>query len=111
MIRADRALRGLLQLARDAERNCGAGRRWISWRPATSRSSSAPGASPGAREQRSSPPAWSGPLLAGAGVDVPLAVSSQTVTYFELGSATSAPPAVIDYDGDEPFALWIPPAG
>ena len=54
---------------------------------------------------------WSGPFLAGAGVDVPLAVSSQTVTYFELGSATSAPPAVIDYDGDEPFVLWDPAGG
>jgi sarcosine oxidase len=42
---------------------------------------------------------------------VPLAVSSQTVTYFELGSATSSPPAVIDYDGDEPFALWDPAGG
>ena len=33
------------------------------------------------------------------------------MTYFELGSATSAPPAVIDYDGDEPFVLWDPAGG
>jgi sarcosine oxidase len=54
---------------------------------------------------------WSGPLLARAGIDVPLAVSTQTVAYFELGSSSPAPPAVIDYDGDEPFALWDPAGG
>ena len=31
---------------------------------------------------------WSGGLLAGAGIDVPLAVTSQSVAYFELGPAT-----------------------
>jgi sarcosine oxidase len=54
---------------------------------------------------------WSGPLLARAGIEVPLAVSSQTVAHFELGSATSPPAALIDYDGDEPFALRDPARG
>jgi sarcosine oxidase len=49
---------------------------------------------------------WSGPLLARAGIEVRLAVSTQTVAYFGLDPSTSAPPAVIDYDGDEPLALW-----
>ncbi len=54
---------------------------------------------------------WSGPLLAAAGLEVPLAVSSQTVAYFGLDSGASPPPAVIDYEGDEPFALWDPARG
>jgi sarcosine oxidase len=112
VIRADRALRVLLQLARDAGAELRGGQAVdlleagdeqvvvqagsVTWRPRAAIVAAGP---------------WSGPLLAGAGVDVPLAVSSQTVTYFELGSATSAPPAVIDYDGDEPFALWDPAGG
>jgi sarcosine oxidase len=54
---------------------------------------------------------WSGPLLARAGIEVSLAVSSQTVAYFGLRSGAPVPPAVIDYDGDEPFALWDPVRG
>jgi sarcosine oxidase len=112
VIRADRALRGLLQLARDAGAELRGGQAVdlleagdeqvvvqagsVTWRPRAAIVAAGP---------------WSGPLLAAAGIDVPLAVSSQTVTYFELGSATSAPPAVIDYDGDEPFALWDPAGG
>jgi sarcosine oxidase len=112
VIRADRALRGLLQLARDAGAELRGGQAVdlleagdeqvvvragsVTWRPRAAIVAAGP---------------WSGPLLAAAGIDVPLAVSSQTVTYFELGSATSAPPAVIDYDGDEPFVLWDPAGG
>ena len=81
VIRADRALSGLLQLARDAGAElAGRGRRWISWRPATSRSSSATGRGrwrPRAAIVAAGP--WSGPLLAGAGIDVPLTVSRQSV--------------------------------
>jgi sarcosine oxidase len=54
---------------------------------------------------------WSGRLLAGVGIDVPLAVSRQTVAYFELPSDVPPPAAVIDYKGDEPYALWDPARG
>jgi len=55
---------------------------------------------------------WSGRLLAGVGIEVPLAVSRQTVAYFELARGAEAPPtAVIDYEGDEPYALWHPARG
>src|SRR4051795_13152488 len=54
---------------------------------------------------------WSGRLLGRAGIEVPLAVTSQTVAYLGLTSSTSAPPAVVNYDGDEPFALWDPVRG
>jgi sarcosine oxidase len=54
---------------------------------------------------------WSGRLLGRAGIEVPLAVTSQTVAYLGFTSSTSAPPAVVDYDGDEPFALWDPARG
>jgi sarcosine oxidase len=54
---------------------------------------------------------WSGPLLAGAGIEVPLAVTRQTVAYFELADGASPPRALIDYDGDEPYALRDPARG
>jgi len=54
---------------------------------------------------------WSGRLLAGVGIDVPLAVTSQTVAYFELARDAPPPAAVIDYAGDEPYALWDPTRG
>jgi sarcosine oxidase len=53
---------------------------------------------------------WSGKLLAGVGIDVPLAVTRQTVAYFDLGH-DAPPPAVIDYEGDEPYTLWDPARG
>ena len=107
VIRADRALAALLRLAREAGAELygehavdlveAAGGEVVvragpvAWRAQAAIVAAGP---------------WSGPLLARAGIEVPLAVSSQTVAYFELGSSTSAPPPVVDYDGDEPFALW-----
>ncbi len=106
---ADRALRGLLRLARGAGAELvgaqavdvlepgddhvvvRAGR--VAWRARAAIVASGP---------------WSGSLLARAGIEVRLAVTRQTVAHFELPSATGALPAVIDYDGDEPFALWDP---
>jgi sarcosine oxidase len=54
---------------------------------------------------------WSGRLLAGVGIDVPLAVTRQTVAYFELARDAPPPVAVIDYEGNEPYALWDPARG
>jgi sarcosine oxidase len=54
---------------------------------------------------------WNGRLLAGAGIDVPLAVSRQSVAYFELPREARELPALIDYDGEEPFALPDPGRG
>jgi sarcosine oxidase len=111
VIRADDALRSLLRLAREAGAELWPARAVdlleaggeevvvragpFTWRARAAIVAAGP---------------WSGPLLARAGIEVPLAVNSQTVAHFELGSATS-PPALIDYDDDEPFALWDPARG
>jgi sarcosine oxidase len=112
VIRADRALRGLLQLARDAGAELRGGQAVDLLEAGDEQVLVRAGSTSWlARAAIVAAGPWSGPLLAAAGIDVPLAVSSQTVTYFELGSATSAPPVVIDYDGDEPFVLWDPAGG
>jgi sarcosine oxidase len=112
VIRADDALRGLLRLAREAGAELwparavdlleSAGENVVvragpfTWRAQAAIVAAGP---------------WSGRLLARAGIEVPLEVTSQTVAHFGLGSATSPPAALIEYDGDEPFALWDPASG
>ena len=54
---------------------------------------------------------WSRALLAGVGIEVPLTVTRQTVAYFELSNPEARPAALIDYEGDEPYALWDPVRG
>jgi sarcosine oxidase len=54
---------------------------------------------------------WSRALLAGAGVEVDLEVSLQTVVYLDAPRTDGPPPAIIDYDGHEPYALWDPARG
>jgi sarcosine oxidase len=54
---------------------------------------------------------WSRKLLAGAGLEVPLSVSCQTVAYFGLESRARKPIALMDYEGEEPYALWDPDRG
>jgi sarcosine oxidase len=50
---------------------------------------------------------WSRALLRTAGIDVAMDVSVQSVAYFRCESADShLPAAVIDYEGDEPYACW-----
>jgi sarcosine oxidase len=112
VIRADRALRSLLRLAREAGAELRAAQavdlledsgdqvvvrtERVTWRARAAIVAAGP---------------WSGRLLANAGIEIPLTVSRQSVAYFDLSSATSTPPALIDYDGDEPFALWNPARG
>lgn len=52
---------------------------------------------------------WSRGLLAGAGIDVPLSVSRQSVAYFDVQG--SRPVALMEFDGEEPYALWDPGRG
>ena len=54
---------------------------------------------------------WGGRLLAGAGIDVPLSVSRQSVAYFRLTHPSARPTAIMEFDGDQPFALWDPEHG
>jgi sarcosine oxidase len=54
---------------------------------------------------------WSGDLLAGAGVEIDLEVSLQTVVYLDSPRTDPPPPAIIDYDDDAPYALWDPARG
>lgn len=54
---------------------------------------------------------WSRPLLAEAGIDLPVTVSLQSVAYLELAQPARSPAALIDFDGDEPYALWDPARG
>ncbi len=54
---------------------------------------------------------WARGLLAGAGIECPLEVSLQTVAYFELADRAAPPVALIDYEGDEPYACWDPARG
>jgi sarcosine oxidase len=51
---------------------------------------------------------WSPGLLAGTGIEPDLRITRQTVAYFSLADPRATPVAVIDYDGDEPYALWDP---
>jgi sarcosine oxidase len=54
---------------------------------------------------------WSRELLAGAGIEVSLSVSCQTVAYFGLEPRARRPIALMDYEGEEPYALWDPDRG
>jgi len=50
-------------------------------------------------------------LAASLRIEAPLAVTAQTVAYFDLDSPGARPPVVMDFDGDEPYALWEPGRG
>ncbi len=54
---------------------------------------------------------WSGALLAGAGIEVKLSVSLQSVAYFDLVDSAARPVALMEFEGDEPFACWDPERG
>jgi sarcosine oxidase len=54
---------------------------------------------------------WTRDLLARVGIELPLVVTRQTVAYFELENPEARPAALIDYEGDEPYALWDPVRG
>ena len=54
---------------------------------------------------------WSGDLLAAAGIDVQLSASVQSVAYFDLADPAAQPVALIEFDGEEPFACWDPGRG
>ncbi|MQA73418.1 MAG: FAD-dependent oxidoreductase [Solirubrobacterales bacterium] len=54
---------------------------------------------------------WSRELLGIAAIDVPLSASRQSVAYFDLQSPSARPPALMEFDGEEPFALWDPARG
>jgi sarcosine oxidase len=54
---------------------------------------------------------WTGRLLARAGIERPLSVSCQPVGYFGLRDPSARPIAVMEFDGDEPYALWDPEHG
>jgi monomeric sarcosine oxidase len=52
--------------------------------------------------------AWAKPLLAGAGIDLPVAVTRETVAYFRLADERAVP-SVIDYRDGETYALTAGP--
>lgn len=54
---------------------------------------------------------WSGDLLAAAGIDVQLSASVQSVAYFDLADPAVRPVALIEFEGEEPFACWDPGRG
>lgn len=54
---------------------------------------------------------WSRELLAQAGIDLPFEVSGQSVLYLSIRNRHNPPVAVMDFDGDEPFACWDPAHG
>jgi sarcosine oxidase len=54
---------------------------------------------------------WTSAIAARAGIGLSLRVSRQSVAYFDLPDQRVKPPALIDYDGDEPYALWDPERG
>ena len=54
---------------------------------------------------------WTRSLLGGCGIELELTPTSQTVVFFGLAEHEGPPPAVIDYDGDGPYALWDPAMG
>jgi sarcosine oxidase len=54
---------------------------------------------------------WTKELLEPLGIDLPLTVTSQSVTYFDLGGMPADTPAVMEFDGDEPYALVDPGHG
>jgi sarcosine oxidase len=54
---------------------------------------------------------WTRDLLDPLGMELPLTVSSQSVAYFDLGAVPAKTPAVMEFDGDEPYALIDPGHG
>ena len=54
---------------------------------------------------------WTKKLLEPLGIELPLTVTSQSVAYFDLGAVSSGTPAVMEFDGDEPYALVDPGHG
>jgi sarcosine oxidase len=54
---------------------------------------------------------WTRDLLTRVGIELPLTVTRQTVAYFELANPEARPAALIDYEGEEPYALWDPVRG
>jgi len=111
VIRADRALAALMRLTRDAggelhteEVTAMAERdEWLKietnrgeWRCSAAIVAAGP---------------WGGRLLAAAGIDVPLSVSRQSVAYFRLSDPSARPTAIMEFDADQPFALWDPEHG
>jgi sarcosine oxidase len=54
---------------------------------------------------------WSKGLLARSEIDLDATPTGQTVAYFDLEPPSARPPAVIEYDGDEPYACWDPDHG
>lgn len=54
---------------------------------------------------------WSSDLLAGAGIEAQLSVSCQAVVYLGLQDQLSTPVALMEFDGDEPYACWDPERG
>jgi sarcosine oxidase len=54
---------------------------------------------------------WTRELLAQAGIDLPLTASSQTIAYYQPAVGSRNPPAVIEFDGEQPYALPDPVYG
>jgi sarcosine oxidase len=54
---------------------------------------------------------WTRGMLAEVGIDLPLSVSSQSVAYFRRPARAKAVPALIEFEGDEPYALIDPARG
>lgn len=54
---------------------------------------------------------WSRALVAGAGIDLSITVSRQSVVHLPLAEPGDRPVALMEYDGEEPYALWDPPYG
>jgi sarcosine oxidase len=54
---------------------------------------------------------WTAPLLSEIGIELPLTVSSQSVAYFEPPANAATLPALMEFDGDEPYALIDPKRG
>jgi sarcosine oxidase len=54
---------------------------------------------------------WTSELVEPLGIELPLTVTSQSVAYFDLAQVPAQMPAVMEFDGDEPYALVDPGQG
>ncbi len=54
---------------------------------------------------------WTAPLLASVGIEVGVSVSSQSVAYFPIPAGAERMPALMEFDGDEPYSLPDPKRG
>jgi glycine/D-amino acid oxidase-like deaminating enzyme len=54
---------------------------------------------------------WIDELAGAIGIELPVTVSSQSVAYFAAPANASRTPAVMEFDGDEPYALIDPDRG